>query len=214
MNVLVIAPHPDDEAIGCGGTICLHTDRGDRVVTVFLTSGELGLKHLARDEAWRIREEEAVLASRVLATLPPVFLRRPDWFLADDLEGALAALLPIVEQHCPDIVYVPHGSDDHPDHRAAHELVRMMPKLKESSTVRAYEVWTPLERYDHVEDVSAVIERKLRAIRCYTSQLGHFRYDLAIEGLNRYRGCLAARREYAEVFRLVDSPISVSGPLP
>jgi LmbE family N-acetylglucosaminyl deacetylase len=211
VNVLVIAPHPDDEAIGCGGALCLHAGRGDRVTTVFLTSGELGLKHLGRDEAWRIREEEAVLASRVLATLPPVFLRRPEWFVGDDLEGTLAALLPIVDQYRPDIVYVPHGSDDHPDHRAAHDLVRMTPRLGDGPVVRTFEVWTPLGSYDHVEDVSAVMERKLCAIRCYASQLGHFRYDVAIEGLNRYRGCLAARCEYAEVFRVIISEGSFSG---
>src|SRR5262252_5885989 len=45
-NILVIAPHPDDECIGCGGAICLHAAKGDRVVIVFITSGEKGLKNL------------------------------------------------------------------------------------------------------------------------------------------------------------------------
>jgi LmbE family N-acetylglucosaminyl deacetylase len=52
-----------------------------------------------------------------------------------------------------------------------------------------------------VEDVSAVMGRKMRAVRCYRSQIGHFRYDRAVRGLNQYRGALAARRRYAEVFR-------------
>ena len=55
-NILVIAPDPDDESIGCGGTLCRYTAHGDRVTAVFLSSGELGLEHLPREEAWRIRE--------------------------------------------------------------------------------------------------------------------------------------------------------------
>ena len=66
--------------------------------------------------------------------------------------------------------------------------------------LRAYEVWTPLAAYDHARDVSAVMPRKLRALRCHASQLGHFRYDRAGRGLNRYRGAMATRTAYAEVF--------------
>jgi hypothetical protein len=53
--------------------------------------------------------------------------------------------------------------------------------------------------------------RKLQAIRCYRSQLTAFRYDDAVEGLNRFRGCLAARCRYAEVFRYIapDFPTSL-----
>jgi len=76
MNILVIAPHPDDEAIGCGGSICLHVERGDRVVAVFLTSGELGLKHLSPAQAWGIREGEARCAARVLGLAGLHFLRQ------------------------------------------------------------------------------------------------------------------------------------------
>ena len=202
MNVVVIAPHPDDEAIGCGGTICLHVDRGDRVVTVFLSSGELALKHLPREEAWRVREGEALDAARVLGTAPPVFLRCPDWFLGDAIADAASGLRPVLERERPDAVYLPHPREWHPDHQAASAVLRTaMHQDIPAPTVLAYEVWTPLSAYDHVEDISAVMERKLRAARCHASQLGHYRYDRAFEGLNQYRGALAARCRYAEVFQ-------------
>src|SRR5262245_1346429 len=205
MNVVVIAPHPDDEAIGCGGAICLHADRGDRLTTVVLTSGELGLKHLPCDEARRIREGECLEAARVLGTAPPVFLRCTDWYLAEAVEPAAAALGPVLARERPELVYLPHPHEWHPDHQAAAAVAaaaldgwaRPLPQL------RMYEVWTPLQEFDEVEDISAVMDRKLRAVRCYRSQLDHFHYDRAVQGLNQYRGCLAARVAYAEVFTCV-----------
>ena len=92
MNVLVIAPHPDDEAIGCGGTICLHTDRGDHVAEVFLTSGEFALKDLTREKAWAIRENEAQESAGILGITSVTFLRRPDHYLSDGIEEAAAEL--------------------------------------------------------------------------------------------------------------------------
>jgi len=75
MNILVIAPHPDDETIGCGGALCLHAAKGDRVVVVFLTSGELGLKELAPAKAWQVRESEAQAAAKHLGITRLEFLR-------------------------------------------------------------------------------------------------------------------------------------------
>ena len=87
MNVLVIAPHPDDETIGCGGTLCLHQQRGDRVAVVFLTSGELGLKQLPRAKAWAVRETEGRAAAKILGLARAEFLRQPDWMLADQVDS-------------------------------------------------------------------------------------------------------------------------------
>src|SRR5947207_12396367 len=79
LNVLVIAPHPDDESIGMGGTLWLHHLRGDRVFIAYLTSGELGLKQLPRQQAWAVRETEAHRAAAVLGVAEVEFFRLPDW---------------------------------------------------------------------------------------------------------------------------------------
>jgi LmbE family N-acetylglucosaminyl deacetylase len=208
MKVLVIAPHPDDEAIGCGGSICLHARRGDRVSVAFLTSGELGLKHLPPQDAWRIREAEAMQAAEILGIAQTRFLRLPDWFVGEDSARAAGAVEELLREDPPDRIYVPHANEWHPDHKAAAKAVAaaLAQRVKPRPEVLQYEVWSALPAYDHVEDITAVMPQKLAAIRAYVSQLRHFRYDHAIRGLNRYRGALAARAKYAEVFVRQDLP--------
>jgi LmbE family N-acetylglucosaminyl deacetylase len=203
MNVLVIAPHPDDESIGCGGTLCLHAARGDRVACAFLTSGELGLKHLPREDAWRIREAEAERAAAVLGLARVDFLRQPDWTLGDAIEPAAAALAAVIARETPALIYLPHERDEHPDHAAAVAVTREALRLAGATGVEllGYEVWTPLQECDRVEDVTGVMARKLRAVRCYASQMAAHRYDRAARGLNAYRGAINGRARYAEAFQ-------------
>src|SRR5438094_117171 len=113
MKVAVISPHPDDESIGCGGTICLHTARGDRVIAVFLTSGERGLHGLPREEAARVREQEAGSAAAILGLASVKFLRRPDGHLDDCVKECAKLLSPILERERPQVVYMPHERDWH-----------------------------------------------------------------------------------------------------
>jgi len=124
MNVLVIAPHPDDEVIGCGGTLCLHAASGDRVTVVFLTSGELGLKDRPPKKAWQIRESEARAAGRILGVARLEFFHLPDWTAGDHVERGARLLSPILQAECPEMIYLPHPRDWHPDHQAALPLVR------------------------------------------------------------------------------------------
>jgi LmbE family N-acetylglucosaminyl deacetylase len=177
------------------------------VAAVFLSSGELGLKHLSRDEAWRVREQEAAAAAAVLGISTWSFLRRPDWFVGDSIDETATLLVPILAREAPGLVYLPHPDEWHPDHRAALPIAQAALALQRQAEpdLRAYEVWTPLGEHDQVEDISAVMDRKLQAVRCYRSQLGHFRFDRGVEGLNQYRGALAARCDYAEVFCSVSS---------
>jgi LmbE family N-acetylglucosaminyl deacetylase len=202
MNVLVIAPHPDDEAIGCGGSIRLHADQGDRVDVVFLSSGELGLKHLDTREAWRIRESEAEASAACLGITSLKFLRLPDWFVGDHLSEATASLAPIIEKICPGIVYVPHLNEWHPDHKAAFRSAQSAIAASEAAApqLRAYEVWTPMAEHQIVQDITSVMAIKLVAVGQYRSQLAGFKYDRAVRGLNQYRGELAGHCRFAEVF--------------
>jgi LmbE family N-acetylglucosaminyl deacetylase len=206
MNVLVIAPHPDDESIGCGGALCLHAQRGDRVTAVYLTSGELGLKHLPRHDAWLTREREAAQAAKILGIAKLFFLRLADWFVSDAVEKGAAKLRPILKRAKPDLVYLPHEHEWHPDHKAALPILRAALKDNRIAAprLRAYEVWTPLTAHDHVDDISAVMPRKLRALRAHKSQLQEFDYVRAVSGLNQFRGALMARRPFAEVFQSIE----------
>ena len=208
-KVLVIAPHPDDESIGCGGTLRLHWVRGDRVAGVFLTSGELGLKHLPRGKARRIREGEARKAAKILGLAKVTFMHQPDWSMGEDLSGAAHALRRVLSREAPDLIYLPHPGEWHPDHKAALPVLRKALRGAGlgAPILRGYEVWTPLGEYDQVENITSVMKLKLRAIRAHKSQLnGEFGYESAVIGLNQYRGALAGKCAYAEVFQTILKP--------
>jgi LmbE family N-acetylglucosaminyl deacetylase len=205
-RVLVIAPHPDDESLGCGGAVCLHAQRGEPVHVVFLTSGERGIEGVGAREARLIREAEAAEALGVLGVATRDFLRLPDLGVGEALAEGAGPLREVLERQRPDLVYLPHPQEAHPDHQAALPLVRAALALAGGRLpeLRGYEVWTPMATHCWPEDVSGVMARKLKAVRCYRSQLKVFAYDRAVRGLNEYRGCLAGRCRYAEVFQYVD----------
>jgi N-acetylglucosamine malate deacetylase 1 len=203
MNILAIAPHPDDETIGCGGTLCLHRAEGDRVVVVYLTSGEFGLKNVKPERAARIREVEARKAARLMKLSRCLFLRLRDWSISDSVKKTAAALRPVIKSESPQIIYLPHSSEWHPDHRAALAIVRLALHRSAIPTpeLRMYEVWTPLAEYNVVEDITPMMPCKLRALEAYQSQLTDFAYQRAVRGLNEFRGALAGKCLYAEVFQ-------------
>ena len=207
-DVLVVAPHPDDESIGCGGAVCLHRERGERVRVVFLTSGERGLMGISPDAARATREAEAAEAAEILGLEEIFFLRLPDLGVAENAGAAAARLGEVLQAHPPGLVYLPHPDEDHPDHAVTLAVVRAaLARLggRPLPELRGYEVWTPMRRYGWPEDVTRFMARKLRAVRCYRSQLRDFHYDRAVRGLNQYRGCLAGGRRYAEVFQFLDA---------
>ena len=203
MQVLVISPHPDDESIGCGGTLRKHVEANDRVRVVFLTSGEKGGHGRKEEETSRVREEEARAAARILGIQDLEFFRLPD----ANVRASRSAILRLRESLVnwkPEVIYVPHAAETHADHRAAVRLLKRAldgPKLKWPK-ILMYEIWIPLQQMDEIVDITPYIRAKCSAIRAHRSQCRHVDFVAAARGLNRYRGEMHCwpEGEYAEVF--------------
>src|SRR5260370_22519624 len=210
MNVVGVGRDRGWGWVGWGGGMWLHGDWGHGVATVFLTSGECGLPELSKEEAWRVREREAERAAEILGVASIEFLRRPDQYLQENTIDAACALKPILQREKPEVLYLTHERDFHPDHRATVSIVQAAVRAAgiTEPTLLSYEVLTPLTEFDRAEDISPVMRRTLKAMWAYRSQIRQFRYDLAFRAMNRYRGVMARAGRYAEVFRVAGESMS------
>ncbi len=212
MNVFVFAPHPDDDVIGCGGSIIKLRQSGHDVHVVYLTSGESGSRTIPKSELARMREQEAHEALGAMDVHQSTFLRLPDGFITYSSE-ILKTLVKMIRDYKPDRVYLPHKNDGHGDHKNTHIIVmEAIGRARGNAfqeyegspwdvgSILAYEVWTPLERITYVEDISGVIGKKIEALRKHKTQLANVAYDEAARGLNRYRGAMLEKGTYAECF--------------
>lgn len=131
-NALVIAPHPDDESLGCGGTIALLRERDHDVHVLFVSDGTMSHPNSRSYPAERLRQLRETEALEALHTLnvPPdnaIFLRLKDRQVpTTDQPGfaeAAATMRDVLERLRPDTVLVPWRRDPHPDHRASWQLL-------------------------------------------------------------------------------------------
>jgi LmbE family N-acetylglucosaminyl deacetylase len=204
-HILVLAPHPDDDVIGCGGTLSKHVAAGSHVTSVYLTDGGRGDPECGDPaQVARVRRQEAEAAAEVLELNDLVFLNGPDGALAPVPE-LIRALQRVLTDRQPDLVYVPFFLDPHPDHRATNDVLAAVVAAGDFCfRCCAYESWSPLVS-NVLVDISTQMPRKLAAVRCYRSQVQQIDYVRLVEGLNTYRTVQFSRRfQYAEAFYLDD----------
>jgi len=199
-KVLVLAPHQDDEALGCGGAILLHVRHGDPVRVIFLTDGARGDvrgEHSAADYVER-REREARQAATVLGVTDLDFWNAPDGELSAS-GGVLNRLIGLLQDYRPTLVYAPSPIEFHPDHRATAALLwEALQRVPITAEVAFFEINRPLQA-NALVDITDVADAKRQACDVYVSQLANYPYTDAMLGLNRYRALtVAATCVYAE----------------
>ena len=202
---MVVAPHMDDEVIGCGGTLLLHRTLQSEVRVVFVSdsSGAVDDPELARTLR-DIRRTEMMKVRDVLALGSVVEMGFADGSLMNHEEAIAARLAEELRTFRPTQVLCPFPADGHADHQASAVALGHATQLAGwDGEVLAYEVWSTLWPNMAV-DIGTVAVEKARLIRMYASEMGDRDYAAAVLGLNRYRG-MQHRVELAEAFHRCDA---------
>ena len=222
-KVLVIAAHPDDEVLGCGGTIARHADAGDQVHILIVAEGATS-RQLQRDRIQASEELSALgkaanTAGSVLGTAGVELLDLPDNRLDSiDRLDLIKQIEDRINYHQPQVIYVHHAGDVNVDHRRLHEAVITACRPTPGQSVRrmlSYEVassseWqppgsAPTFTPNWFIDISSQWDRKREALLAYASEMRawpHARSLEALEHLARWRGAQVGV-EAAEAFFLL-----------
>lgn len=210
-SVVVLAPHPDDEVLGCGGSLAAHAARQVPVTVVVATDGAPESVGANAGTLGRRRREESCAAAQTLGCGAPVFWNLPDRdlrygeALIQRVMGAIAGA---------DLVHAPSLREIHPDHLslglAAVEAVR---RIGAGVRLAFYEVGSPLSP-NVLVDITALEAKKRAAMACFASQLEQRDYAEQIAALNRYRSfSLSPQVRAAEAYLLVSAEEIVRDPL-
>ena len=218
MKILVIAPHPDDELLGCGGTLLRRKSEGAILGWVIMTK-------ISEDTGWsknsvQERENEIEQVRKGLGVQPEHLFQlgfpttKLDTFPMGEL---IAKVSEVFQTFQPEEVFIPHQGDVHSDHRITFEAVSACTKWFRYPSVKrvlSYETLSETEfSLDSTKtfhpnvfvDISDYFGQKLELLRIYASELGEFpfpRSETAIQALAQFRGS-SSGFENAEGFELL-----------
>lgn len=202
-KILVVAPHPDDESLGCGGFMLKYAKQVDTFC--FLSSGinpDGALKSKTRISEWNLAQK--FIGCHNLGIVE-IFGDKP---LLPRLKDHLSEYLKILNTKKYDYIFMPHLSDDHPEHvYISSEIMRQIISIngfKKNCKICFYEVWKPLIAPTHFVEIDA--NKKLELLALYKTQWHVSNMPQKILGLNCYRGINAGFKEYAEAFTVM--PVS------
>jgi len=212
-TILIIAPHPDDEVLGCGGTIAKFTKNG---VTAFLCIVTKAYSPDWTESFLKKRPEEVATANKILGIKKTFFLNFPTVKLDTIPQKELNhAIDDVIGQIKPETLYIPHPGDLNKDHRLVAEaaLVACRPGKQNIRRILSYETLSETEWGQEIEpftpnvyvDISDTIRFKLNAMKTYKSELKPFPHPRSlktIKALAQKRGSESGVK-LAEAFKLI-----------
>jgi LmbE family N-acetylglucosaminyl deacetylase len=215
-NILVLAPHPDDEVLGAGGIIKKYSNTGIKVYVLVITRGNP--KYYSEEKIINVRQE-ARNAHAILGVKETVFLEfnAPDLDMTPKSEISKSISKHIDKWKITDL-YVPHHGDIHIDHKIVFEAALVSARPKGFYTVKriyAYETLSETEWAHpfghnafvptHFTDITDSFDFKIKALKCFKSQMRDFpdnRSTECVEALAKFRGATVGLKR-AEAFIII-----------
>lgn len=215
-KILVISPHLDDEVLGAGGAIMRHIEAGDEVAVFFIANR--AYDHAYDSDLSKLQEKHSLEVQKVLAYQNRYFFDMPDERLDVSVQDMLIKIEKDFYEIQPEVVYSPFYGDNNQDHRAVFEAARVLLRPSASYFVKKWLLYevpsstdqspsTPLLSFcpNYYVDIEKYIETKVRALKCYETELKNFphpRSEEALRILAQKRG-IEAGMKYAEAFMLM-----------
>jgi len=221
-KILVVAAHPDDEVLGCGGTIAKHSMNGDDVHLLIMAEG-ITSRDAVRDALGRSCDlsslkESANKAKEILGASSLTFKNYPDNRLDSiDRIELIKSIEYTIQKYNPEIIYSHHAGDLNIDHRIIHDAVavacRPLPGAS-TKTLLFFEIpssteWqlcgsAPSFLPNWFVDIGQTLSAKLKAMKCYQNELKPWPHPRSLDALRHltcWRGS-SVGIEYAEAFIL------------
>lgn len=196
-RILVVAPHPDDESIGCGGLLQKYAQQAD---VLLLSKGEMGYNHSAPDT--KIENLSQVRRQEFEAVMNRCGVKR--YTILDFPDGEIYKNYSVVSKYDIreyDYIFVTSRFEQSQDHKHAFYFMRKMIKRQHAkATLVEYEIWVPLPDPTHILDIGDVIDGKISAVSLYHSQLAVYDYANFAFGLSLYRGARFKRKNVEAFF--------------
>jgi LmbE family N-acetylglucosaminyl deacetylase len=209
-KVLVLAPHPDDETIGCGGTIALYAINDAEVYVAVVSDGGK-ISDVSAGESIDIvemRKQESNEASKILGIKQTYFLGFPDGKLESYKDEIKGKIEDIVVKFQPDIIFSPSPLDYHADHMAISEVALLLLNRMPGLMVAFFGIYETV-RFNLLVDITDVLHLKEKAILSYKYSLfgcpGVF--VEAVKGFNIFNAFHTRQKRYYEAFYLVSKPV-------